>query len=101
DGINKVILVGYVLSEPRLHKETLGDSWHFPLETEERFQSGGRDSVHLEVHNIHVPVKIYDTILRKGQLLHLEGKIKTTMTLDEQQVKRYRTSILVTRLTLL
>jgi len=96
-GINKVFLVGTVEREPRWHKSSSeNDCLCFTLTTRELVRKNFIDTEHLEWHHIKVPANHPDLErldLHKGQLLHVTGKIQTKSTVDEQNIRRYRTEI--------
>ena len=97
-GINKVFLVGTIEKEPRWHKNnSMNECLCFTLTTKEQIRKNHVDTEHLEWHNIKVPAGHPDLErldLRKGQLLHVTGKIQTKTMVDEQDIKRYKTEIL-------
>ncbi|WP_158828183.1 single-stranded DNA-binding protein [Mucilaginibacter lacusdianchii] len=97
-GINKVFLVGHVGKAPRLHAQPDGQSFYcFPLVTTEFIKKEGQNTEHIEWHQIKIPVaSSFDNVaqLEKGQLIYLEGKIKTRSFVDEAGVKRYKAEII-------
>jgi single-strand DNA-binding protein len=96
-GINKVFLVGLVGKTPRLHAQTDGQSFHsFPLATSESIKKNAQAIEHTEWHQIKIPSNLYNDLasgIDKGQLVYIEGKIKTRAFTDEQGVKRYRSEV--------
>lgn len=102
-GINKVFLVGHIAGEPRFHNSTAGNELCFSLITTETIKKGNENLEHIEHHNIKIPQgsPCENLLLKKGQLLHVTGKIKTKMMLDAQQVKHYRTEIIATDIQIL
>ncbi|MBS7565032.1 single-stranded DNA-binding protein [Mucilaginibacter sp. Bleaf8] len=96
-GINKVFLVGHVGKTPRMHSQPDGQSFFcFPLVTTEFIKKDGQNTEHIEWHQIKVPTN-FDAVesLDKGQLIYLEGKIKTRSFVDEAGIKRYKAEIVV------
>ena len=96
-GINKVFLVGYVGKTPRLNEQPDGHSFYcFPLATNEFIKKHNQLVEHTEWHQVKIPAQQFADVapkLDKGQLIYLEGKIKTRAYTDEQGVKRYRSDI--------
>ncbi|RYE33595.1 MAG: single-stranded DNA-binding protein [Sphingobacteriaceae bacterium] len=101
-GINKVFLLGIVGKEPSLHN--LPDEpevLYFPLITTEIIKKNGEDFELTEWHNLKISKTIAATNhqqLKKGDLLYIEGKIQTRSFYDEEQVKKYKLEIIVTKL---
>jgi single-stranded DNA-binding protein len=104
-GINRVFLVGTIEKEPRWHKgSSTAPTLCFTIATKELINKNGVDVEHLEIHNIKVADDHPDLArvdLKKGQLLHITGKIQTRMLVDELQVKRYKTEILALQMQVL
>lgn len=104
-GINKVFLVGTIDKEPRWHENNnQNDCLCFTLVTKELIRKHNADTEHTEFHNIKLPASYPDMEkldLRKGQLLHVTGKIQTKTLVDEQNIRRYKTEILVLHLQVL
>ncbi|MVN22372.1 single-stranded DNA-binding protein [Mucilaginibacter arboris] len=100
-GINKVFLVGNIGKEPKLHNFTdQPEVLCFPLVTKEIIKKNGEDFELVEWHNIKIPKDVAATNsrqLQKGYLLHVEGKIQTRSFYDEQQIKKYKLEIIVTK----
>lgn len=101
-GVNKVFLLGVISKEPRWHKSNPGmELLCFPLITQEDIGKNGAIIEHLETHLIKAPTKsVADLHLKKGQIIHLEGKIQTTAFTDEQDIRRYKTEIIAVRITI-
>lgn len=96
-GINKVFLIGYIDKTPRLHSQPNGQKFYsFQLITNEIIKKDGQSLPHFEFHQIkiasasHLPAAAQ---LEKGQLIYLEGKIKTRAFVDENGTKRYHAEI--------
>ncbi|QJD94502.1 single-stranded DNA-binding protein [Mucilaginibacter robiniae] len=98
-GINKVFLIGTVNKKPRLHNQPDGYKFYsFPLLTDEIIKKDGQNMQHLELHEIKVDsLAEFDLIsqLQKGQVIYLEGKIKTRTITDNEGIKRYCTEIIM------
>ena len=104
--INKVILIGHLGDEVKMHYFEGGNSvGRFPLATNETYtnkQTGERITT-TEWHNIVVRNKlaeICEKYLTKGDKIYCEGRIKTRQW-EQEGIKRYTTEIHVTDLTFL
>jgi len=97
-GINKVFLVGYVGKSPRLYEQPDGQNFYcFPLATNEYIKKHNQLVEHTEWHQVKIPANQFAEVtphLDKGNLIYLEGKIKTRAYTDDQGVKRYRSDVL-------
>jgi single-strand DNA-binding protein len=96
-GINKVFLVGHIGKEPRWHSVANEPKMLcFPMVTTEFIKRNGVNVEHVEWHQIKIPQGCIEAedLLKKGQLVYIQGKIQTRQFTDEQQVKRYKTEIL-------
>jgi len=104
-GINKVFLVGTIDREPRWHKSNnLNDYLCFTLTTKELIRKNNIDTEHVEWHHIKIPANHPDVErmdLKRGQLIHITGKIQTKTMVDEQEIKRYKTEIMAVQLQVL
>ncbi len=96
--INKVILIGHLGDEIKMHYFDGGNSiGRFPLATNESYtnkQTGERVTT-TEWHNIVVRNKlaeICEKYLSKGDKVYCEGRIKTRQW-EQDGVKRYTTEI--------
>jgi len=104
--INKVILIGHLGDEVKMHYFEGGNSiGRFPLATNESYtnkQTGERVTT-TEWHNIVVRNKlaeICEKYLTKGDKIYCEGRIKTRQW-EQEGIKRYTTEIHVVDLTFL
>ncbi len=101
-GVNKVFLVGEISRQPRWHKNAQdGAMLCFALKTRDIYLQKGQPVEHTEEHTIKIPEQKLQEELQLGQLLYIEGKLKTTSFTDEQLVKRYKTEILVVKVNIL
>lgn len=105
--INKVILIGHLGDEVKMHYFEGGNSiGRFPLATNEVYtnkQTGERVTT-TEWHNIVVRNKlaeICEKYLSKGDKVYCEGRIKTRQWEGEDGSKRYTTEIHVVDMTFL
>ncbi|MCF7845682.1 MAG: single-stranded DNA-binding protein [Candidatus Peribacteraceae bacterium] len=100
-SVNKVILVGNLTRDPELKATTGGQSiCTFGLATNRVWKDqNGEQKDLVEFHEITAwarRAEICHQILKKGNLVYIEGYLKTRNWLDEEtQKKRYRTEIVV------
>ncbi len=96
-GVNKVILVGHLGKDPDVQSFENGlKKASFSLATSENFKNKDGQS-HTEWHNIVLwrnSAEVAEKYLKKGQLIYLEGKIRTRQWEDKDGNKRYTTEIL-------
>jgi len=104
--VNKVILVGNLGDEVKMHYFEGGDSiGRFPIATSETFVSKqtGEKITNTDWHNILVKNKlaeICEKYLTKGDKIYCEGKLKNRQW-EQDGIKRYSTEVHVTELTML
>ncbi|MFH0834195.1 MAG: single-stranded DNA-binding protein [Patescibacteria group bacterium] len=100
-SVNKVILVGNLTRDPELKATTGGQSiCTFGLATNRVWKDqNGEQKDLVEFHEVTAwarRAEICHQILKKGNLVYVEGYLKTRSWLDEEtQKKRYRTEIVV------
>ena len=105
--INKVILIGHLGDEVKMHYFEGGNSiGRFPLATNESYtnKQSGEKVTTTEWHNIVVRNKlaeICEKYLSKGDKVYCEGRIKTRQWEGEDGSKRYTTEIHVSEMTFL
>ena len=104
-GVNKVILVGHVGKDPEVRYLEGGIAVaRFPLATSESYKNKNGEKVEqTEWHNVTVwrqLAEIVDKYVKKGQLLYIEGKIRTR-TVGEEGNKKYFTDIIADQMTML
>ncbi|GAB3230873.1 single-stranded DNA-binding protein [Algoriphagus aestuariicola] len=105
-GVNKVILVGNLGSDPEV-KYLEGDKAVAKLRlatTESYKDRNGNRIDQTEWHDLEMwdgQAKIAEQYLKKGSQIYVEGKIKTDSWQDEQGQNRYRTKIRVLSFTML
>ncbi len=97
--LNKVMLIGHLGDEIKMHYFEGGNSLgRFPMATNEHYtnKSTGEKVTTTEWHNIVVRNKlaeICEKYLSKGDLVYVEGRIKTRQWQDDDGNKRYMTEI--------
>lgn len=96
--LNKVMLIGHTGDDVKMHYFEGGNSLgRFPLATNETYVNRDGDRVtNTEWHNIVVRNKaaeICEKYLKKGDMVYIEGRLKTRKWQDEQGNDRYSTEI--------
>ncbi|PIE48867.1 MAG: single-stranded DNA-binding protein [Flavobacteriales bacterium] len=97
--LNKVILIGHLGDVVKMHYFEGGNSiGRFPIATNETFtnKQTGERITNTEWHNIVVRNKlaeICEKYLNKGDLVYVEGRIKTRQWETQEGQKRYMTEI--------
>ncbi len=104
-GINKVILVGHVGKDPEVRYLDGGVAVaRFSLATSESYKNKEGNKVEqTEWHNITAwrgLAEIIEKYVKKGQLLYIEGKIRTR-TVGDGDNKKYYTDIVADQMTML
>lgn len=105
--LNKVNLIGRLGKDPEVrHFDNDGSVCNFTIATTERYK--GKDGNRVEQtewHNVAIWQKglvgVAEKYLKKGSLVHLEGKLRTRSWEDKQNVKRYMTEIIVDKMIML
>jgi single-strand DNA-binding protein len=105
-AINKVILVGNVGKDPEVrYLENGTPVSKFPLATSETYTNkNGERVTNTEWHNIVLwrgLAEITQKYVKKGGLIYIEGKIRTSSYDDKDGVKRYSTEIVAENMKLL
>ncbi len=106
-GVNKVILVGHLGKDPEIRNfENGGMIANFTLATSETFKdkTTGEKREITEWHNITIGrpqlAEIAQKYVHKGDLLYVEGKLRTRSWEKDGQ-KKYITEVLVDEFTML
>lgn len=105
--LNKVMLIGRTGDDVKMHYFEGGNSLgRFPLATNETYtnKSTNERVNNTEWHNIVVRNKaaeICEKYLKKGDLVYIEGRLKTRKWQDENGIERYSTEIQCTEFTFL
>ena len=105
-GVNKVILVGHLGSDPET-RHTQGGTpvGNFRLATTERWVSkGGEKSERTEWHRIVVWGKLAEICseyLGKGKQVYIEGRLQTRQWQDKDGNNRYTTEVTATNMVML
>ena len=99
-SVNKVILLGNVGKDPEMRYPQAGQTIaSFPLATTERAYTsinGTQMPERTEWHNIVLwgrNAEIAERYIKKGMQLYIEGKLRTRVWEDRNQIKRYVTEV--------
>jgi single-strand DNA-binding protein len=104
-GINKVILAGHLGKDPEL-RILPGNvaALSFPLATSELVGKGEAKKGQSEWHNIVMWRSLAESaaqLLKKGDLVYLEGKVRTRSFTDKNGIKKYATEVVAESFNLL
>lgn len=105
-SVNKVILVGNLTRDPELKQTPNGQAvCTFSIATNREWTSKDNQKHNLtEYHDLVAWAKlaeICNNLLKKGELIYIEGYLKTRNWLDDTGNKRYKTEIVIQDLILL
>lgn len=104
-GVNKVIILGNLGSDPEIRTVGTSKVASFSIATSESFKNKeGTKVEQTEWHRIELWGALADTVekyVKKGSSLYVEGKIKTEEYNDKEGVTRKITKIRGTSITLL
>ncbi|NTV98020.1 MAG: single-stranded DNA-binding protein [Chlorobiaceae bacterium] len=106
-GLNKVMLIGHLGSDPELRTTTSGQSVvNFTVATNENFKDGsGNMQERTEWHRIVVWGKLAEICsqyLKKGRQVYIEGRLQTRSWDDSKSgEKKYATEIVCTDMQML
>jgi len=101
NGLNKVILIGRVGKDPDTYQFEDGTKkMNFPLATTESYRDKNTDEWKdiTEWHNIVGYRYLAERNIAKGDLIYVEGKIKSRKYTDKDGVEKYVTEILAEKL---
>ena len=94
-SVNKVILLGNVGSDPKMHYPEAGSAFaFFSLATNEMFGESERTEWHRIVLSGR-SAELADRYIRKGTKLYLEGKLRTRSYTDRLKIQRTVTEVYV------
>jgi len=105
-SVNRVTLLGRVGQEPEVRYLEGGIAVaKFSLATSENWKDkDGNKKETTTWHNIEAwrkTAEVVEKYVKKGDLLYIEGKIKNSEYTDKDNIKRYRTDIVVESLQML
>ncbi len=96
-GVNKVILVGRLGTEPEVRSTQGGmQVCTLSLATSETWEKNGKREEKTEWHRVVLWGKLAELAqkyLKKGRMVYIEGKLQTRSWQDQQGQKRYTTEI--------
>ena len=103
-GLNKVILIGHIGRDPETYIFDNGNKKiSFSLATTERYRDRDKNEwiEQTEWHNIAGYRYLAEKNFAKGDLVYVEGKIKTRKYTDKDQNERYITEIIADKINIL
>ena len=105
--VNKVILIGRLTADPEVKATPKGvyvANLRLATNTYTGKDEEGNSKEETEFHHLVVfgkRAEFAGQYLRKGRLLHADGRLRTNTWVDSAGVKHYRTEVVVESLTLL
>jgi single-strand DNA-binding protein len=105
-GVNKVILVGNLGSDPTLRYTPNGTAvCNFNIATSERFTNKeGEKETRTEWHRIVTWARlaeICNEYLKKGKQVYIEGRLQTRSWEDQSGTKKFTTEVVATNMVML
>ncbi len=101
-GVNKVILVGRLGTDPEIRSTAGGTQvCSLSLATSETWMKDGKREEKTEWHRIVLwgrQAELAQKYLKKGRMVYIEGKLQTRSWQDPQGQKRYTTEIVANNL---
>src|SRR3569833_553354 len=95
-GVNKVMLLGLIKGEPKFKFREGRPRLILRLVTSETLQKQGADHIHEEFHEVVLEGSLAEKglpVLTDGGSLFIEGSLKTSVYVDEADMRRYHTYI--------
>ena len=103
-GLNKVILIGHIGRDPETYVFDNGNKKiSFPLATTESYRDRDKNEwiEQTEWHNVAGYRYLAEKNFAKGDLVYVEGKIKTRKYTDKEQNERYITEIVADKINII
>ena len=104
-GINKVILIGHIGKEPAIRRLANDVAvLTFPFATSEMLQKAGQPTEVTEWHNVVLWRALAENaaqFLKKGNLVYIEGKVRTRSFTDKAGIRKFITEIVADHYSLL
>lgn len=101
-GVNKVILVGRLGTDPELRSTPSGAQvCALSIATSETWVKDGKREEKTEWHRVVLwgrQAELAQKYLKKGRMVYIEGKLQTRSWQDQQGQKRYTTEIVANNL---
>src|SRR5215217_7948136 len=93
--INKVLLLGKIVKEPKWHADAGEMVLSFTIVTTEKVRKNAQYLKHDEYHEIRATSSAIEdeTQLRSGEMVYVQGRIQTKQFIDEAQIRRYKTEV--------
>ena len=103
-SINKVILIGHLGADPEIRYTSSGVApASFSLATNEKYvDSEGNEKKHVEWHRIvtwNKTAEFTEQYIKKGQLVYIEGKIRSREFVTKEGINKKITEILCSNIT--
>lgn len=103
--VNKVILVGNVGKDPEVrHLESGIAVATLLIATSETYKKDGQRVTNTEWHNVvfwRGLAQVIEEYVKKGDMLYIEGRIRTRSWEDKEGIKRYATEVLADNMKML
>lgn len=103
--VNQVILIGRLGREPESHDTAGGKVAFFSMATSRRFKGAdGQSQEETEWHSIVAfgnTAEVVTKYLKKGDLVYVNGRLRTRKYTDKQGVERFKTEIICNNLQML
>lgn len=104
-SVNQVILIGRLGREPESHDTAGGKMAFFSVATSRRYKGqDGQTQEETEWHSIVAFGSTADIVakyVKKGDLVYVNGRLRTRKYTDKQGVERYKTEIICNNLQML
>ena len=104
-ALNRVQLIGRLGRDPESKYTPTGRKvTHFSLAVSQRWKAGGETKEYTEWVNIEAWERLGEVCqeyLKKGSQVHIEGRLQTRSWTDGDEVKRYVTEIIASRIQML
>ena len=107
NGVNKVILVGYVGSDPQCNQGRNGGGMVTTMQiaTTQRWKDQqGQDQSKTEWHNLVFFKRLAEVAgdyVKKGDPLYVEGSLQTDKYTDKNGIEKYTTKVIVSQMQML
>ena len=106
NGVNKVILIGYVGNEPQCNNSRGGSLvTSMQIATTQRWKDQqGQDQSKTEWHNLvffNRLAEVAGEYVKKGDPLYVEGSLQTDKYTDKNGIEKYSTKIIVSQMQML
>lgn len=104
-SVNQVILIGRLGRDPESHDTAGGKMAFFSMATSRRFKGAdGQSQEETEWHSIvafGATADIVAKYVKKGDLVYVNGRLRTRKYTDKQGVERFKTEIICNNLQML